>query len=75
MDEACSKYGEWRYAYRLLVGKPARRENVKDVGVGGRIMLKWIIRKLDGAMDRIYLAEERERWRVVVNAVMKCKVP
>jgi hypothetical protein len=43
--------------------------------VGGRIILKWILERWDGAMDRIDLAEDRDRWRAVVNAVMNLQVP
>jgi triosephosphate isomerase len=34
-------------AHWVLVGKSERRGHLKDLGVDGRIILKWIIRKLD----------------------------
>jgi hypothetical protein len=44
--------------------------------VDGKIILKWIFRKwVVGAMDLIKLAQERGRWRAVVNAVMNLQVP
>jgi hypothetical protein len=39
-------------------------------GVYGRIILQQTFRKWDGGMDRIYLAQERDRWRAVVYAAM-----
>jgi hypothetical protein len=47
-----------------------------DQGVDGRIILKWIFEKWDeGGMDWIELAQDRDRWRALVNAVMKLRVP
>jgi hypothetical protein len=44
-------------------------------GVDGRIILKWIFKKSDGGMDWIELAQDRDRWRAVVYAVMNFRVP
>ena len=47
-----------------------------DTGVDGRNILRWIFRKWDvGGMDWIKLAQDRDRWRVLVNAVMNLRVP
>jgi hypothetical protein len=45
-----------------------------DAGVDGRVILKWIFKKW-GVMDWIELAQNRDRWRAVVNAVMNLRVP
>jgi hypothetical protein len=41
-----------------------------DPGVDGRIILKWMFKKWDGNMDWIELAQDRDRWWGLVNAVM-----
>jgi hypothetical protein len=47
---------------------------LKDQGVDGRIIVQLICKNWDGGMDRIDLAQDRGRWRAVVNAVMKLLV-
>jgi hypothetical protein len=48
---------------------------LEDPGVDGRIILKWIFERLGGGVDWIDLAQDRDRWRAVVNAVMNLRVP
>jgi hypothetical protein len=43
--------GERRGAYKVLVGKPEGGDHLEDPDVGGRIILRWILRKWDGGMD------------------------
>jgi hypothetical protein len=53
-----------------------KRDDLKDPGVDGRIVLKWILKKWDRvAVDWINLAQDRDRWRALVNAVMNLPVP
>jgi hypothetical protein len=44
---------------------------LKDPGIEGRIILRWILRKCEGDMDWIDLAQDRDRWHALVNVVMK----
>jgi hypothetical protein len=63
--------GEKRKAYRLLVGKPEgwrplgrprrRWENIIKMNLGE---IGW------GGVDGIGLAQDRDKWRALVNAVM-----
>ena len=43
---------------------------MEDPGIDGRIILRWIFRKLNGVMDWIVMAVHRDRWLTLVNAVM-----
>jgi len=46
MGAACSMYGE-RQKYNWL-GDTKKREHSEDLGIYGKIILKWIFKKLDG---------------------------
>jgi hypothetical protein len=49
---------------------------LEDTGVDGRLILKWIFRKLDGGgMDWMNVAKNRDAWWALVNAVMNLQVP
>jgi hypothetical protein len=48
---------------------------LEDPGVDGRTILKWIFERLGGGVDWINLAQDRDRWRALVNAVMNLRVP
>jgi len=62
-------------ACRVLVGDLRERDHFKEQGLGGRIILKWTFKKSDRSMDWIDLAESRDRWRILVNAIMNLRVP
>jgi hypothetical protein len=47
----------------------------EDQGVDRKIILRWIFKKWDRGMDWINLAKDREKWRAVVNAIMKLWIP
>jgi hypothetical protein len=67
--------GERRVAYRALVGKPEGGDHLKDPGVNGRVILKWIFERLNGDIDWIYLAQDRDIWRDFMNTLMNLQVP
>ena len=41
---------------------------MKDPGVDGKIILRWIFKKWDGGVDWIDLAQDRDRWRALGSA-------
>jgi len=75
MGGACSAYGDRRGVYGVLVvkpegkrplGRPRRRceDNIKmDLQDAGYVVMDWI-----------QLAQDRDRWRALVDAVMNLQV-
>jgi len=68
--------GERRYIYRVFVGKPEGKRP------HGRCRRRWEDNiKMDlqevgcGGMDCIGLAQDRDRWQALANAVMNFQVP
>jgi len=66
---------EGRGAYRVLVGNLRERDHSEGPAVDGRILFKWVVKNWVGGMDWIYLAQDRDRWRALMNAVMNLRVP
>jgi hypothetical protein len=57
------------------VGKPEGKNHLEDQGVDGRMGSKWTLGRLVGeCVEWIHLAQDRDRWRAVVNAVMNLRV-
>jgi len=65
-----------RTRYALGTGNLREGDHFGNPGVDGRIILRWIFRKWDvGNMDGIELAQDKDRWRTLVSAVMNLRVP
>ena len=71
-----ARMGEERGLYRVLVGKPEGRRPL------WRPRCRWVYNiRIDiqevgrGYMDWIGLAQDRDRWRTLVSAVMNLRVP
>jgi hypothetical protein len=48
---------------------------MEELGVDWWILLKWILENGDGGIDWFNLAQDRDRWRADVNAIMNLLVP
>jgi hypothetical protein len=67
---------ERRGAYKVLLGKPEEGDHLEDSDVDGKIILTFIIlEKGNGNLDCIDLAQDKARWRAVVNTVMNLRFP
>ena len=70
-----ARMGEERGVYRVLVGKPDEKRPL------GRPRRRWVYIRMDlqevvcGYMDWIGLAQDRDRWRTLLSAVMNLRVP
>ena len=64
-----------RGAYRVLVGRLEEKRPPENLGVDGRIILKWFLKKYDGGVDWINVTRDKEQWWVFVNTVMNLGVP
>jgi hypothetical protein len=76
MGAPCNTNGEKRDVYRLLAGKP---EGKRPLGKPRR---RWVDNiRMDlgevgwGDVDWISLAQDRNRWRALVNSVLNLRVP
>jgi hypothetical protein len=76
MGGACSSDGEGRGEYRVLVGKPEGKRPLWRPRHKWEGNIKMDFQEVGwGSVDWIELAQDRDRWRALVNAVMNLRVP
>jgi hypothetical protein len=59
-----------------LVGNSKGNSCLENLGVDGGIILKWIFKKrIGGGIDWINMAQNRDRWWALLNAMMNLCFP
>ena len=67
--------GERRSVYRILVGKPEGKRPRGRPRCRWEDNIKMDLQEVEyGSMDWISLAQNRDRWRALVNAVMNLRI-
>jgi hypothetical protein len=67
--------GEGRGAYRILVGRPEGRRQLGKPRRRWEDNIKMNLQEVGwGSMDWIDMAQDRDRWRDLVNAVINLRV-
>jgi hypothetical protein len=71
VGRACGTHGRGE---KHVQESPTKKDHLKNQGVVGRMGSKWTLERLvGGRVEWIHLAQDRDRWRAVVNAVMKLR--
>jgi len=71
-----ARMGEGRGVYRVLVGKPEVRRSLGRPRCRWEDNIRMDLREVGcGCVDWMELAQDRDRWRALVSAVMNLRVP
>ena len=70
-----ARTGEGRVVHRFLVGKPEGKRQLGRPRRRWEDNIKMDLREVGGGGDWMELAQNRDRWWALVNAVMNLRVP
>ena len=70
-----ARIGEGRGVYRVLVGKPEGKMPLGRHRRRWEDNIKMDLQEVGGGGDCLELAQDRDRWRALVNTVMNFRVP
>ena len=70
-----ARMGKGRGVHRVLVGKPERKRPVGRPRRRWEDNIKMDLQEVGGVGDWMELAQDRDRWRALVNMVMNLRVP
>jgi hypothetical protein len=74
MGRACSTPGQKRNVYRILLGKPERKETLGRNRHLWKDNIRMDVEELGWCeMDLIHLVQDKYQWRSVVNTVMNLR--
>ena len=75
MGWTCSTYGERRSVYRVLVGKPEGKRSLASPRHRWKDNILMDLQEMGcRGKELIELAQDRDSWRALVNAVMNLRV-
>ena len=75
MGRACGAHGGGVRCAQVLVGKPERKRPLGRPRRRWEDNIKVDIQEVGGGGDWMELAQDRDRWRTLVNTVMNFRVP
>ena len=70
-----ARMGEGTAVHRVLVGKPEGKRLLGRPRRTWEDNIKMDLREVGGGGDWLELAQDRDRWRALVNKVMNLRVP
>ena len=69
-----ARMGQWRDVYRVLVGNPEGKRPVGRPRSRWEDNIKTDLQEVGcGSLDWVELAQDRDRWRALVNGVMNLR--